>query len=125
MAVAQRDPGRPPASRAPSPPTARGTPPRGLVFAVPALATLLSCLLGLGERSLWRDEHATWWAASLSFGELRELTGHVDLVLAPYYAFLHLWIGVFGDSPAALRLPSARDGGGRRAGRPAGPPAGR
>ncbi|MFB6555298.1 glycosyltransferase family 39 protein [Streptomyces sp. NPDC056405] len=70
------------------------------------MLTLLSCLWGMGERSAWRDEHATWWAASLAFGDLYGLTRHVDLVLAPYYVFMHLWVSVFGDSPTALRLPS-------------------
>jgi mannosyltransferase len=78
-----------------------------LVFLIPAFATLLSCLWGIGERSAWRDEHATWWAASLAFGDLYRLTRHVDLALAPYYVFMHLWVSVFGDSLTALRLPSA------------------
>ncbi|MFF0195193.1 glycosyltransferase family 39 protein [Streptomyces anulatus] len=76
-------------------------------FLTPAFVTLLGCLWGAGDRSAWRDEHATWWAASLSFGDLYQLTQHVDLALAPYYVFMHLWVSVFGDSPTALRLPSA------------------
>jgi mannosyltransferase len=55
---------------------------------------------------LWRDELATWWAARLSFGDLGRLTGHIDGVLAPYYALMHVWTGLFGDSTLALRLPS-------------------
>lgn len=78
----------------------------GLVFLLPAFATLLSCLWGIGRRSAWRDEHATWWAASLSFGDLYELTRNVDLAIAPYYVFMHLWVSLFGDSLTALRLPS-------------------
>ncbi|MFC8099359.1 glycosyltransferase family 39 protein [Streptomyces sp. NPDC057363] len=61
----------------------------------------------MGDLSAWRDEHATWWAASLAFRDLYELTLHVDLVLAPYYVFTHLWMSVFGDSLTALRLASA------------------
>lgn len=78
----------------------------GPVFLLPAFATLLSCLWGIGRRSAWRDEHATWWAASLSFGDLYELTRNVDLAIAPYYVFVHLWVSLFGDSLTVLRLPS-------------------
>jgi mannosyltransferase len=74
---------------------------------VTASTTLILCLWGISERSAWRDEQATWWAASLSFQDLYRLTRHVDVVLAPYYVFMHLWISVFGDSLTALRLPSA------------------
>jgi mannosyltransferase len=88
-------------------PIRRVLPIPGLVFLVPAFVTLLSCLWGIDERSAWRDEHATWWAASLTFGDLYRLTRHVDLALAPYYVFMHLWVSVFGDSLTALRLPSA------------------
>ncbi|MEU5343328.1 glycosyltransferase family 39 protein [Streptomyces sp. NPDC020766] len=78
----------------------------GPVFLLPASATLLSCLWGIGRRSAWRDEHATWWAASLSFEDLHELTRNVDLAIAPYYVFMHLWVSLFGDSLTALRMPS-------------------
>jgi mannosyltransferase len=73
----------------------------------PALLTLAICLVGIGARQLWRDEHATWWAATLPLGDLRRLVAEVDIVLLPYYLFLHLWIEVFGTSEVALRLPSA------------------
>ncbi|MEU3790373.1 glycosyltransferase family 39 protein [Streptomyces fructofermentans] len=78
-----------------------------LVFVLPALATLACVLPGLGRRQLWRDEHATWWASSLSYGDLGRLIEHIDVVFTPYYAIMHLWIAVAGDSPAALRLPGA------------------
>ncbi|MEU9877934.1 hypothetical protein [Streptomyces phaeochromogenes] len=35
-----------------------------------------------------------------------ELTRTVDLAIAPYYVFMHLWVSLFGDSLTALRLPS-------------------
>ncbi|MFE2106346.1 glycosyltransferase family 39 protein [Kitasatospora sp. NPDC059463] len=73
----------------------------------PVLLALALCLYGLGDRQLWRDEHASWWAATLSWSDLGALLGNMDLVLAPYYVLLHLWIAVAGDSEAALRLPSA------------------
>lgn len=78
-----------------------------LVFALPALATLACVLPGLGDRQLWRDEHATWWASTLSYHDLARLIKHIDVVFTPYYALMHLWILVAGDSPAALRLPGA------------------
>lgn len=79
---------------------------RVLVAAVPALLTLVIALVGVGHRQPWDDERASWWAASLSWGDFGRLLGHFDVVLAPYYAMLHLWIAAFGSSPAALRLPS-------------------
>lgn len=75
--------------------------------AVPFVVTLVVTLIGIGERQLWRDEHATWWASSLSLADLRRLTETVDVVLLPYYVLMHGWIAVFGDSEVALRLPSA------------------
>ncbi|MEU6655535.1 glycosyltransferase family 39 protein [Streptomyces sp. NPDC046900] len=78
-----------------------------LVFVLPLLAALACVLPGLGHRQLWRDEHATWWASSLSYHDLGRLIEHVDVVFTPYYAVMHLWIAVAGDSPAALRLPGA------------------
>ncbi|MFF2041170.1 glycosyltransferase family 39 protein [Kitasatospora sp. NPDC058170] len=73
----------------------------------PALLTLALCLYGIQDRQLWRDEHASWWAATLSWSDLGTLTGNMDLVLAPYYLLLHLWVSVAGESEAALRIPSA------------------
>lgn len=64
-------------------------------------------LIGIGERELWRDENATWWAASQSVSDLGRLTGTVDAVLYPYYLFMHGWISLFGDAEATLRIPSA------------------
>ncbi|WP_305786293.1 glycosyltransferase family 39 protein [Symbioplanes lichenis] len=73
----------------------------------PFAVTLAVTLIGIGDRQLWRDENATWWAASLSFDDLGKLTETVDVVLLPYYVLMHWWIGLFGDSEAALRVPSA------------------
>ncbi|MGX6604255.1 glycosyltransferase family 39 protein [Micromonosporaceae bacterium Da 78-11] len=73
----------------------------------PALVALVVMLIGIGDRQLWRDEHATWWAASLPLGDLTQLVRIVDLVLAPYYLAMHFWVVVSGDSAFAMRLPSA------------------
>jgi mannosyltransferase len=75
--------------------------------AVPFAVTLVVTLIGIGERQLWRDEHATWWASSLSLLDLRRFVETVDFVLLPYYVLMHGWTAVFGDSAVALRLPSA------------------
>jgi len=77
-----------------------------VIAGLPALLTLLVAGIGLGGRQLWRDEHASWWAAMLSYPDLIELLRSRDVVFAPYYGGLHLWTAVFGDSAPALRLPS-------------------
>jgi len=72
---------------------------------VPAMLTLTLGALGLG-RQAWRDEHATWQAATLAWGALREHLSQMDIVLLPYYLLMRVWIVVFGDSVVAMRLPS-------------------
>ncbi|MFF0293500.1 hypothetical protein ACFYST_26865 [Kitasatospora sp. NPDC004614] len=111
-----REPHRPAATR-PGPgtgpaeqPEAAGGRARLLVLLAalpPALLALARCLDGLGARQMWRDEHASWWAATLKFEDFRALLSNIDAVLAPYYMLLRVWIPVAGDSPAALRVPSA------------------
>jgi len=78
-----------------------------LLVLPPALLTLVMTVVGIGTRSLWNDEYATWYAATLSFGDLVRLIGNVDAVVAPYYLLMHGWIGLFGESAASLRMPSA------------------
>ncbi|MFJ5220013.1 glycosyltransferase family 39 protein [Streptomyces sp. NPDC088354] len=78
-----------------------------LLFLVPAALTLASSLNGIGDRQMWRDEHATWWAATLSLGDLSQLIRNIDVVFAPYYFLMHLWVSSAGDSPTALRVPAA------------------
>ncbi|MFJ8358763.1 glycosyltransferase family 39 protein [Streptomyces sp. NPDC093984] len=78
-----------------------------LVFLVPTAAAMAVILRGIGVRQLWRDEHATWWAATLSFQDLSHLIRTIDVVFTPYYVLMHAWIAVAGDSPTAMRLPEA------------------
>ena len=52
------------------------------------------------------DESATWDASRRPIEELFALAGNIDGVLLPYYAFMHYWVAVFGDSEFALRAPS-------------------
>jgi mannosyltransferase len=85
---------------------AAGRAPVARVAVAPTLLMLALGFLGLGHRQPWDDERATWWAAGLSWNDLGRLVQHVDIVLAPYYVLMHLWIDVFGDSAAAMRAPS-------------------
>ncbi|MHA7134370.1 hypothetical protein [Oerskovia turbata] len=83
--------------------------PRGrdLLWALPTgVLALLWFAWGAGTHPLHGDEYATWHAASLDLDGLGRLIQHKDLVQAPYYAFLHVWIEAFGDSELALRAPS-------------------
>ncbi|GID92829.1 glycosyltransferase family 39 protein [Amorphoplanes digitatis] len=73
----------------------------------PALLALTLSVVGIGTRSMWNDEYATWYASTLGLRDLAKLLNNVDAVVAPYYLALHLWIDVFGDSEASLRMPSA------------------
>jgi mannosyltransferase len=83
----------------------RHRPVRRAELAVPFGLTLLLGAAGI-TRQAWRDEHATWWASTISFDDFLKLVSHVDIVLAPYYLFMRLWIGVAGDSVVMMRLPS-------------------
>jgi mannosyltransferase len=77
------------------------------VWLWPALLTFTLGVWGSWRPTLWRDELASWSAASRSTGELFGMLGHVDAVSGAYYLMLHGWISVVGDSPALIRLPSA------------------
>ncbi|WP_256861122.1 glycosyltransferase family 39 protein [Streptomyces tsukubensis] len=92
---------------APLPDTKGGRRAASLVFALPTVIALAFIVTGIGDRQLWRDEHATWWASSLSLADLSQLIRSIDIVFTPYYVLMHLWISVAGDSPTALRIPGA------------------
>jgi mannosyltransferase len=89
-------------------PGALGAPgERDLLWALPVgVVGLLWFAWGAGTHPLHGDEYATWHAASLDPAGLGRLIQHKDVVQAPYYALMHAWIGVFGDSELSLRLPS-------------------
>ncbi|GGN83492.1 hypothetical protein GCM10011579_072370 [Streptomyces albiflavescens] len=78
-----------------------------LVFLLPAAAAGACVVPGIGHRQLWRDEHCTWWASSIRYTDLGLLVEHIDVVFAPFYAAMHIWIALVGSSPTALRLPEA------------------
>jgi len=77
-----------------------------------APALLLGGLAGgvgsvhLGVAGAWRDEAATRAAATRSLADLWRLVQTVDIVHALYYAMVHGWIALAGDSYLALRALS-------------------
>ncbi|HEX2774967.1 MAG TPA: glycosyltransferase family 39 protein [Micromonosporaceae bacterium] len=73
----------------------------------PSALTLALTLLQADRAQLWRDELATWSAASRPPADLLRMLGNIDAVSGPYYLLMSGWIRVFGDSVIALRLPSA------------------
>ncbi|MFI5832557.1 glycosyltransferase family 39 protein [Micromonospora sp. NPDC051300] len=77
------------------------------VWAVPGLLTLAVTLVGIGHAQLWRDELATWSAATRPVPDLVRLTRTIDAATGPYYLLMHAWTALAGTSPTALRLPSA------------------
>ena len=90
------------------PQTAAGRPgPTWLAWAAPTAVTAALGLYQINVPILWRDELATWSAASRTLPQLWAMVHNVDAVLGLYYLGLHLWMAVFGDSAAAMRLPSA------------------
>ncbi|MDW5330347.1 glycosyltransferase family 39 protein [Plantactinospora sp. KLBMP9567] len=78
-----------------------------MIWLWPGLATLLVTAVQLDRAPLWRDELATWSAASRPLRDLLRLIGTIDAVSGPYYLLMHGWLAVAGDSAVALRLPSA------------------
>jgi mannosyltransferase len=77
-----------------------------LTWAVPAVVTAVLGLIEIGGPQLWRDELASWSAASRTLPQLWATLHNIDAVLGIYYFGLHLWMAVFGDSATAMRLPS-------------------
>ncbi|MGW7286281.1 glycosyltransferase family 39 protein [Streptomyces sp. NPDC054847] len=77
------------------------------VWLWPTLVTLAVVTYRIDRPLLWGDELTSWDVASRSAAQLLGTVQRVDAVLAAYYLLLHAWMGVFGDSAMALRLPSA------------------
>ncbi|SIR64062.1 mannosyltransferase [Micromonospora avicenniae] len=87
-------------------PAARRGLPGTAIWLAPALLTLAVTLSGLTGAQLWRDELATWSAATRSVRDLVRLAGTIDAATGPYYLLMHGWVALAGDSIVALRLPS-------------------
>jgi mannosyltransferase len=75
-------------------------------WALPATLAFSVTVIGASGPSLWGDELATWSAVRRSWSQLWNLFHNLDIVMAPYYIFMHTWIQVFGDSELSLRMPS-------------------
>ena len=91
---------------APAQATARRPALTHLTWAAPAVVTAALGLLAIGVPQLWRDELASWSAASRTVPQLWSMLHNIDAVLGFYYFGLHLWMAVFGDSATAMRVPS-------------------
>jgi mannosyltransferase len=77
-----------------------------VTWAAPVVVSAALGLYEIGGPQLWRDELASWSAASRSLPQLWHMLHSIDAVLGVYYFGLHLWMAVFGQSATAMRLPS-------------------
>jgi hypothetical protein len=71
-----------------------------------ALALALR-LFRLDAQSLWLDEGSTWQFTQLPWSALLRDLCDPTAAYPLYHVLLKAWIGLFGDSAIALRLPSA------------------
>lgn len=78
---------------------------RPLVLWVLVLGALGLRLGRLAFQPLWWDEGWSAYFGTVNLGTMLRLTA-VDIHPPLYYLLLHLWTGVFGPSPLALRLLS-------------------
>jgi mannosyltransferase len=88
--------------------------PRTAGLAIPAALGSIAIALGafrLGAKSLWIDEAFSDAMARIGFPTFWEAITRADAFHGLYYAFLHLWIHVFGDGEQSLRAPSLIAGG--------------
>ncbi|MGH1525259.1 glycosyltransferase family 39 protein [Leifsonia sp. L25] len=87
-------------------PPLRAVRPWIIAVAFGLVATVV-CAAGSWIPSLWGDEAATLMSAKRPVSTLMPMLFHVDAVHGLYYLGMHGWIRIAGDSPFALRLPSA------------------
>ncbi|GAA4141014.1 glycosyltransferase family 39 protein [Leifsonia shinshuensis] len=84
----------------------RAVRPWTIAVAFGLLATVI-CAAGSWIPSLWGDEATTLMSARRPVSTLWPMLFHVDAVHGLYYLGMHGWIRLAGESPFALRLPSA------------------
>lgn len=84
----------------------RAVRPWAIAVAFGVVATVV-CAAGSWIPSLWGDEATTVMSARRPVTTLLPMLFHVDAVHGLYYLGMHGWIRLAGDSPFALRLPSA------------------
>jgi mannosyltransferase len=87
-------------------PPLRAVRPWTIAVAFGLVATVI-CAAGSWIPSLWGDEAATLMSARRPVSTLIPMLFHVDAVHGLYYLGMHGWIRLAGESPFALRLPSA------------------
>jgi len=84
----------------------------GRALIVVLLLALVLRLVNLGSRNLWYDEafavlYAEKSFSAILYGTITQVEGTAaDVHPLLYYFFLHLWMGLFGQSPFVVRLPS-------------------
>ncbi|WP_172387236.1 glycosyltransferase family 39 protein [Streptomyces sp. MNP-20] len=77
------------------------------VWLIPSLWTLALGLWGLSrQRSVWRDEAATWQVAQRPVTDIWHMLGNIDVVHGLYYLLMHGLFACFGPGTTTLRLPS-------------------
>jgi mannosyltransferase len=77
--------------------------PRAVVAVLTIIGTVLR-LLHLGKRSIWHDEAFSIALTHLSWSEM--LTASREAAMSPYQVVVRLWMMLFGDSEASVRMPS-------------------
>ncbi len=77
------------------------------IAAVFGLVATIVCAAGSWIPSLWGDEATTLMSARRPVATLLPMLFHVDAVHGLYYLGMHGWIRLAGESPFALRFPSA------------------
>jgi len=73
---------------------------------LPALIMLVVGRYHARNPSLGWDENATLIVSQRTLGQIVQLIQNTDGSIAPYYLFMHFWVGLFGTSEIALRAPS-------------------
>ena len=77
-----------------------------LAWLVPTIVAGCLGLIRIGWPALWADELATWGMVTIPWGQAWPVLQHTDATLGAYYAVMHVWVSVLGDSDVMLRLPA-------------------
>jgi mannosyltransferase len=77
-----------------------------LAWLLPTLVAGCVGLIRIGWPALWADELATWGMVTTPWDRAWPVLQHTDATLGAYYAAMHVWVSVLGDSDVMLRLPS-------------------
>lgn len=91
----------------PHPPPARVSSREWIAPVVLAVIAVIVSAAGSWIPSIWFDEAATISGSTRTLPQLWKMMHSIDAVHGAYYASMHVWTGLFGTSPFALRLPSA------------------